>query len=101
MIGTTRLPAQYLGGSATTWKPGSLTVWEGKAAATAATATPAARIACYELPGQKNRLWLNKAANRNEFNSIVLFPLAPIFVIRWWSCRSIFDAISGLSVFPC
>lgn len=71
---------------ATTWKLGSLTVWEGKAAATAATATPAARIACYEPPGQKNRLWLNKAANRNEFNFIV-FPLAPIFAIRWWSCR--------------
>jgi hypothetical protein len=44
------------------------------------------RIACYEPPGQKNRLWLNKVANRNEFNSIV-FPLAPIFAIRWWSCR--------------
>ena len=45
---------------ATTWKLGSLTVWEGKAAATAATATPAARIACYEPPGQKNRLWLKQ-----------------------------------------
>jgi len=71
---------------ATTWKLGSLTVWEGKAAATAATATPAARIACYEPPDQKNRLWLNKAANRREFNSMV-FPLAPIFAIRWCSCR--------------